>query len=62
MKNNTLSLSHQFKMEVLSRFVEENPDKALDLVLKYYQECCQLCQENKVLEQSLLKYRNGLFM
>ncbi len=49
-------------MEVLRRFVEENPDKALDLVLKYYQEYSELYQQYKALEQAHLKYRNGLFM
>ncbi len=62
MNQNSLSLSHQFKMEVLRRFVKENPEKALDLVLKYYQECYELYQQNKSLQQTYLESRNDLFM
>lgn len=62
MNNNTLSLFHQFKMEVLRRFIEDNPEKASELVLKYYQEYSELYQKYKALEQAHLKYKNGIFM
>ncbi len=62
MNNNSLSLFHQFKIEVLRRFVKENPEKALELVLKYYQECYELSQQYKALQQTYLESRNDLFM
>ena len=49
-------------MEVLRRFVKENPEKASELVLKYYQECSELSQQNKSLKRAYLESRNDLFM
>ncbi len=62
MNNNTLSLSHQFEMEVLRRFIKDNPQKASELALKYYQEYSELYQQYKALQQAHLKYKNGIFM
>ncbi len=62
MNNKSLSLSHQFKMEVLRRFVEDNPEKAPELVLKIYQEYSDLYQRYKALQKACLKSRNDLFM
>ncbi len=62
MNNNKLSLSHQFEMEVLRRFVEDNPEKAPELVLKLYQQYSELEQEYQTLEKAHLKYLNGIFM
>ena len=62
MNNNTLSLSHQFEMEVLRRFVTDNPQKASELALKYYQEYCDLYQQCKALQKARLESRNDLFM
>ncbi len=62
MNYKTLPLSHQFKIEVLRRFVKKNPEKALELVLKYYQEYHELYQQYKVLQQSYLESFNDLFM
>ncbi|MDJ0747174.1 MAG: hypothetical protein QNJ32_28060 [Xenococcaceae cyanobacterium MO_167.B27] len=57
-----LPLSHQFKMEVLRRLVKDNPQKASELVLSYYQEYHELYQQLLVLQQSYLESRNDLFM
>ena len=62
MSENNLPLSSQFKIEVLRRYVKKNPEKALELVLKYYQECYELSQQNKSLQQTYLESRNDLFM
>ena len=62
MNQNSLSLSHQFKMEVLRRLVKDNPEKASELALKYYQEYCEIYQQYKALQKAHLKYRNGIFM
>ncbi|MDJ0536725.1 MAG: hypothetical protein QNJ70_30270 [Xenococcaceae cyanobacterium MO_207.B15] len=62
MNYKTLSLFHQFEMEVLRRFVEDNPQKASELVLSYYQEYHELYQQYKVLQQSYLESFNDLFM
>ena len=62
MSENNLALSSQFEIEVLRRFLEENPQKASELVLKYYQEYSELYQQYKALQQAHLKYRNGIFM
>ncbi len=62
MNNNTLSLCHQFEMEVLRRFVEDNPQKASELALKYYQEYCEIYQQCKALQKARLESRNDLFM
>ena len=62
MNNKTLSLCHQFEMEVLRRSVEENPEKALELVLKYYQEYSELYQQYKDIKKARLESKNELFM
>ncbi|MGK7896061.1 MAG: hypothetical protein AB4372_21225 [Xenococcus sp. (in: cyanobacteria)] len=62
MSENNLPLSRQFEMEVLRRFVEENPEKASELALKYYQEYCEIYQQCKALQQARLESRNDLFM
>ena len=62
MPENNLPLSRQFQIEVLRRFVEDNPQKASELVLKYYQEYSELYQQYKALQQTYLESRNDLFM
>ncbi len=57
-----LSLSHQFKMEILRRFIIDNPEKASELALKYYQEYCEIYQQYKALQKAHLESRNDLFM
>ena len=49
-------------MEVLRRLVKDNPQKALELVLSYYQEYHELYQQLLVLQQSYLESFNDLFM
>ncbi len=62
MSENNLPLSRQFKLELLRRFVEENPEKASELALKYYQEYSELYQQYKALQKARLESRNDLFM
>ncbi len=62
MNNKTLPLSHQFKLEILRRLVKDNPRKASELALKYYQEYCEIYQQYKALQQARLESRNDLFM
>ena len=62
MNNNKLSLFHQFEMEVLRRSAEKNPEKAPELVLKYYQEYSELYQQYKALQKARLESKNELFM
>ena len=49
-------------MEVLRRLVEDNPEKASELALKYYQEYSELYQQYKALQKARLESRNDLFM
>ncbi len=62
MSENNLPLSRQFKMEILRRLVKENPEKASELALKYYQEYSELYQQYKALQKARLESRNDLFM
>ncbi|MDJ0648276.1 MAG: hypothetical protein QNJ60_06160 [Xenococcaceae cyanobacterium MO_188.B19] len=62
MSEDNLSFSSQFKLEVLHRFIKENPEKDSELALKYCQEYYELYQQYKTLEKAYLKSRNGLFM
>ena len=62
MNKKTLPLCHQFKLEILRRFVTDNPEKASELALKYYQEYCEIYQQCKALQQARLESRNDLFM
>ena len=62
MSDNTLPLCHQFKLELLRRFIEENPEKDSEIALKYCQEYYELYKSYKALEKAYLESRTDLFM
>lgn len=62
MNNNSLPLSSEFKLELLRRFIEDNPEKDSKLALKYCQEYYEIYQEYKALKEAHLKSIIGLFM
>ena len=62
MDDKTLSFSSQFKLELLRRFIKENPEKDSELALKYCQEYYELYQCYKALEKTYLESRKDLFM
>ena len=62
MNNDTLSFSSQFKLELLRRFIKENPEKDSELALKYCQEYYELYQQYEALQKAYLELRTDLFM
>ncbi len=62
MNNNYLSLSSQFQVELLRRFIKEKPQQASELALKYYEEYWVLHQEYKALQKAFLESRNDYFI
>ena len=51
MNNNYLSLSSQFQVELLRRFIKQEPQQASELALKYYEKYWVLHQQYKALEK-----------
>lgn len=50
MNNEPLSLESQFEVKRLKLYLEQNPEKAQDLAISYFEDYLELVQEYKKLE------------
>ncbi len=62
MNDKTLPYSTQFEIERVRRFLEDNPELALEFALKTYEDCLVLSKNLRELQKEVLVSHLNLYL